>query len=121
MDFIAHKREENGQEEIQTIIEHLNNTAELCSEFAKCIDLPEYGFVVGKLHDIGKYSKEFQQRINGNSITVDHSTAGTQEAFKRRLLTASLCIAGHHGGLPDVGVKGNLPSDPTLWGRVKKK
>lgn len=121
MKYIAHKREENEQEEIQTILEHLNNTAKRCSEFAKCIDLPEYGSFVGKLHDIGKYSNEFQKRINGATITVDHSTAGAQEAFKRKLLIAALCIAGHHGGLPDVGnPRTDSASDPTLIGRVKK-
>ena len=117
MKYIAHKRED-GEE--QTIIEHLNNTAEMCSEFAKCIDLPEYGALVGKLHDIGKYSNEFQKRINGATIAVDHSTAGAKEAFNHKLLTASLCIAGHHGGLPDVGAMTSSESDPTLIGRIKK-
>jgi putative nucleotidyltransferase with HDIG domain len=34
----------------------------------------------GILHDIGKYSAEFQHRLEGVKIQVDHSTAGAQTA-----------------------------------------
>ena len=30
------------------------------------------------------------------------------------------CVAGHHGGLPDGGGKWDAPSDPTLYGRLKR-
>lgn len=73
------------------------------------------------LHDIGKYSNRFQQRINGNDkIKVDHSTCGAQEAFKMKLLMAAFCIAGHHGGIPNIGVRTDSENDPTLTGRLKR-
>ena len=72
------------------------------------------------LHYIGKYSNSYQQRINGAEISVDHSTCGTQEAFKMRLSIAAFCIAGHHGGIPDIGGRADTENDSTLQGRLKK-
>lgn len=119
MKYIAHKRNETDGAE-QLLIEHLTNTADICSEFAKCINMPDYAKTIGLLHDIGKYSVEFQRRINGENISVEHSTCGSQEAFKRRLLMASFCIAGHHGGLPDFGAKGAFEDAPTLKARMSR-
>ena len=37
----------------------------------------EWGYCCGMLHDIGKYSKEFQRKIQENTNErVDHATAG---------------------------------------------
>ena len=58
------------------------------------------------LHDIGKYSLAFQEKIKNNSDKrVDHSTAGAKECFKKGRMYEfmSYCIAGHHSGLPDHG------------------
>lgn len=120
MKYIAHKRNDTDNVE-QLLSEHLKNTAEMCSKFAECIGMPDYGEIIGWLHDIGKYSEKFQKRINGEAVRVDHSTCGAQEAFKRQLLMASLCIAGHHGGIPDIGSKSDLSDVPTLIGRMKRK
>jgi CRISPR-associated endonuclease/helicase Cas3 len=54
------------------------------------------------LHDLGKYSREFQRKLAGESLRVDHSTAGARIAVQRyaqlgRLL--AYIIAGHHAGL----------------------
>ena len=67
------------------------------------------GYAAGLLHDIGKYSPEFQKRLAGANIRVDHSTAGAQEAgklygtFQSRIL--EYIITGHHGGLLNYGSK----------------
>ena len=56
------------------------------------------------LHDIGKYSTEFQKRLDGSEASVDHSTAGAQLATA--LYGTSIghilgyAVAGHHGGMP---------------------
>lgn len=120
MKYIAHKRNETDKAE-QLLSEHLQNTANICSEFAESIGMADYGEMTGLLHDIGKYSEKFQKRINGENISVDHSTCGAQEAFKRQLLMMALCIAGHHGGIPDIGTKCDLSDDTTLLGRIKRK
>ena len=72
------------------------------------------------LHDIGKYSEAFQSRLQGSSCTVDHSTAGAQEAFRLRQPEAAFAIAGHHSGLPDGGSSTDRSEIPTLSGRLKK-
>ena len=120
MNYIAHRRSETDNEE-QPLIEHLKNVSELAVKFSDCLNLSDYAETIGMLHDIGKYSNRFQQRINGDNIRVDHSTCGAQEAFKLRLLMAAFCIAGHHGGIPDVGHTSDRNDDSTLYGRMKKR
>jgi CRISPR-associated endonuclease Cas3-HD len=43
----------------------------------------EWAYLAGLLHDVGKYSKEFQEKLEGKKRRVDHSTAGAKEAKKR--------------------------------------
>lgn len=120
MNYIAHKRGESDNAE-QLLLEHLKNVSELSEKFAKCLNLSDYAEIIGMLHDIGKYSNRFQERINGNEkIKVDHSTCGSQEAFKMKLLMAAFCIAGHHGGIPDIGHRGDIDTDSTLTGRLNR-
>lgn len=120
MNYIAHKRSETDKKE-QPLLEHLKNVSEISKKFAECLNLSEYAEIIGMLHDIGKYSNRFQQRISGNDrIKVDHSTCGAQEAVKRKLTMASFCIAGHHGGIPDIGGRADNENDSTLQGRLKK-
>lgn len=98
----------------QTIAEHLLKTAELSAEFAEAFNAEDYAYYAGMLHDIGKYSKEFQKRLQGGH-KVDHSTAGAREAKNNRQLESAFCIAGHHSGLPDGGSK---DTDGSLIKRV---
>ena len=98
----------------QTIIDHLTNVSLLAGTYAETFSTREMGETCGLLHDIGKYSDDFQKRIRGENIQTDHSTAGAKTAH---LLAAeqqnpysslayhllSYVIAGHHGGLPNRG------------------
>ena len=115
---LAHIAEDGRQ---QTVQEHLENTAELAEKFADAFDAGKTGYAAGLLHDIGKYSEEFQKRIRGSSMQVDHSTAGSQLAFSKNLLPAAFSIAGHHGGIPDGGSQNDSADNPTLLGRIKKQ
>ncbi|MDR0930855.1 MAG: CRISPR-associated helicase Cas3' [Clostridiales bacterium] len=124
VEYIAHKNPDTNA--VQTLHEHLNNTAQLASDFASYFDASEVAFFVGFLHDIGKYSAEFQARINGANITVDHSTAGGQLAcdLYKNILghIAAYCIMGHHAGLPDGGANSDNPDgSATLDGRLRSK
>ena len=75
MRYIAHK---DGERE-QSVKEHLEGTAERAGEFAEKFGKREWGYCCGMLHDIGKYSKEFQRKIQENTNErVDHATAGAQ-------------------------------------------
>lgn len=84
--------------------------------------------MAGLFHDLGKFSSAFQKRIRGNGPITDHATAGAQEIMhlmqqaNQSLIGTLLayCIAGHHTGLPDYGSAIDLPSDPTLRGRLKR-
>ena len=78
----------------QSIEEHLKGTAERAQIFASDFDCGELGYFCGILHDIGKYSAEFQRRINDPVHTqkVDHSTAGALEAMKRKNPLAAMVM-----------------------------
>ncbi|HPL54175.1 MAG TPA: CRISPR-associated endonuclease Cas3'', partial [Bacillota bacterium] len=99
--YIAHTKENDS--EIQSLKQHLENTAKLARQFGKKFDNGNYAYICGLMHDIGKYSRDFQNRIiNNSNIRVDHSTAGAIEINKKIDLFGKLiayCIAGHHGGL----------------------
>lgn len=117
MKFIAHKNESG----VQTLLEHLSGTAERSGGFASKFGKREWGYCCGMLHDIGKYSLEFQQKIQkGTDEQVDHSTAGAQLCQKLNgyYSILSYCIAGHHAGLADYG---NSAISSSLCGRLGKK
>lgn len=117
MEYLAHI---DGERE-QSVKEHLEGTAELAEKFAAKFGKADWGYCCGMLHDIGKYSAEFQKKIKENlNIQVDHSTAGAKvcEKLDGCYLLLTYCIAGHHAGLPDLGRKG-LPS--SLLGRLEKR
>lgn len=42
--------------------------------------LKDFMFVIGLLHDVGKYQESFVKRINGSDIPVEHSTCGALAA-----------------------------------------
>lgn len=119
MKYIAHL--EGGRE--QTVKEHLQGTAKLSAEFAKKFGKEEWGYCCGYLHDIGKYSVEFQHKIreNGNE-RIDHSTAGAKMCMETGGIypVMSYCIAGHHAGLPNYGSSQDGGSEATIMGKMKK-
>jgi len=109
----------------QSVKEHLENTAKQAKKFGDSFDNGDYAYICGLLHDLGKYSEKFQNKINNSlNIRVDHSTAGAVEINKNfdyfgKLL--AYCIAGHHGGLPDGGSKSDTAIEVTLNGRLKRE
>lgn len=120
-EYIAHINEFTHA--IQTVKEHSMRTASLCREYA-VPELKEFLYVVGLLHDIGKYTDSFQKRIRGDHIRAEHSTCGALAAQDRYPNVMGwmmqFCIAGHHSGLPDAGCKTDGEEDRTLYGRMKR-
>ena len=124
--YIAHVRKAGGA--TQSLEDHLLGVAEIAKLLASKIGLEAQGELIGLLHDLGKYSNEFQVYlksavgminqdqdefvdVRGLKGKVDHSSAGAQlvweELSKKGLLgqtvgqVLSLCIASHHSGLID--------------------
>jgi CRISPR-associated endonuclease/helicase Cas3 len=113
--FVSHISDDGRFESVET---HLNEVSEMAEAFGEPWGLGKLARCLGLSHDIGKYSSQFQHRILDNGPKVDHSTAGAYELFKHGLWPLSYCVAGHHGGLPDGGTKGDL--EGTLVGRLSK-
>ncbi len=124
--YLAHQRKQDGAE--QSLEEHLFGVAAAAKSFAAKIRLEAQGELIGLLHDLGKYSKEFQTYFRsavglinpdeddfvdarGLKGKVDHSSAGAQlvweELSKQGQMgqivgqILALCIASHHSGLID--------------------
>lgn len=118
MKYLAHINEE-GKE--QLLKEHLENTAMLCGDFADSFGGYEWGYCCGLLHDLGKYSLKFQERIRGREEKVDHATAGAKLCWDKKGMYQflSYCIVGHHTGLLDTG--GDGETGGTMMTRLKKK
>ncbi|MDR1766459.1 MAG: CRISPR-associated endonuclease Cas3'' [Lachnospiraceae bacterium] len=122
--YIARTSVEAGLGEVrnQPLIEHLNNVAKMAAGFSEVFGAREIAWLMGSCHDLGKYSREFQKRIRGENIRVDHSTAGARELAadgKNMLaLLAAYCVAGHHAGLPDGGSK-SQPEAGSLYYRLQ--
>lgn len=126
-EFLAHVRESDGKK--QTLMAHLEGVASESKGSAGKLGLELAGELIGLLHDLGKYSGEFQWYLksatgllnpdedkdfvdaSGLKGKVDHSTAGAQfiwrELHKQGQLgqiagqILALCIASHHSGMID--------------------
>ena len=105
--YYAHSTDDPDKHDWQRLREHLQSVAGIASEFADDFCAGDLAYAGGLLHDIGKYSPEFQRRLEGASIRVDHSTAGAREAralYPRPLnRILEYIITGHHGGLLNYG------------------
>lgn len=117
MEYLAHIAKDGRRE---TIEQHLYNTAELAAHFSSAFDSADQGTLAGIAHDIGKYSEAFQRRLAGSPEHVDHSTAGAWECMKSRQQFAAIAVAGHHGGLPDGGGRGDHPEKSTFLSRMNR-
>jgi CRISPR-associated endonuclease/helicase Cas3 len=124
--FYAHVRKSDNH--CQPLAEHLDRVAALSAEFAAKVGLAEFGYVMGRLHDLGKATLLFQRYLlSGAGILqrsdaawmdwkrhkgkIDHATAGAQVVYayltqkgpyeRIAAQVLALCIASHHSGLID--------------------
>ena len=119
MEYYAHSSEDGTR--LQTVTEHLKGTAEKCRAFAAEFGAESIGSLMGNVHDVGKCTEEFQNRLLNDGPKVDHSTAGAVLCAYLGQLWAAECVAGHHGGLPDFGnLRLDRSGESTLCGRLKK-
>ncbi|HEX2225044.1 MAG TPA: CRISPR-associated endonuclease Cas3'', partial [Thermoanaerobaculia bacterium] len=81
---------------------HLTAVAERAATFASRFGAADEARLAGLLHDLGKYSDLFTQRLHGAIKGLDHWSAGAHVALQRygpAGLAAALAIQGHHVGL----------------------
>ncbi|RME96567.1 MAG: CRISPR-associated endonuclease Cas3'', partial [Alphaproteobacteria bacterium] len=116
-EFFAHSTDDESREGWHLLRDHLIATGEAAARFGASFGVGRAARLAGLLHDLGKYSPPFQARLRGESVRVDHATAGAQEAKKlvengQDAAIAELiafAIAGHHAGLADrTGLGGSL-------------
>ena len=71
MEYIAHIRKKDGEK--QSLFEHLTSVAKKAGTFASKIGLAKQGELIGLLHDLGKYSEDFQSYLKsaGGKINPD--------------------------------------------------
>lgn len=112
----AHVSEDGERRE--TVEQHVREVAEMAAVFAEPFGGAGLAYAAGLLHDVGKFSKEFQRRLLKGGHKVDHSMAGASFLFEEGYAELAYCVAGHHGGLPDGGTPSDVES--TLFGRVNK-
>ena len=109
MKYYAHSGRLADKSDWQLLSDHLQTVAEIAQHNARYTECMNLAHLAGLLHDLGKYCKEFQARLEGSSKKVDHATAGAKTAAE--ILPNTLCngfpfskliayaIAGHHAGL----------------------
>lgn len=119
MEYVTHLKPDGTY---QALKEHEENVAALAGEFAAVFGAEEHGHRTGLLHDIGKYSDNGQkrQRDPEHTAKVDHASAGAQLAARLGDSFAAYAVAGHHGGLPDMGIRSD-DGGGTLWARLNKR
>jgi CRISPR-associated endonuclease/helicase Cas3 len=144
---IAHYRASDNT--WQTLAAHLDGVGRIAERQAQKIGMGRFGQLAGLLHDIGKFSDEFQnylrsavgqldpdkddEWVDAASLKgkVDHSTAGAQWAWQalrdkgpneRAVAQAlALCVASHHSGLIDcIGASSGAFGDDLFGKRMAK-
>lgn len=120
--LIAHKfLSENDEIIYQSLKEHSDNVAELCSGACARIGLKHTGFLTGRLHDIGKACDKVQEHIKLNTPEkINHASAGMRwiwenckdhgQVYTIMAQMISLAIGCHHSGRCDyISLDGSLP------------
>jgi CRISPR-associated endonuclease/helicase Cas3 len=117
MYYIGHTKDGKryiNDENTQSLNDHLMNVSKYTEKNAKSFQAAEVGKLLGLLHDFGKYQDDFQARVRGLNLKVDHSTQGAITLIEKygeigRLY--GMIISGHHTGLKDTGAYNSLSDD----------
>lgn len=108
MGWYAHSGNDPHKRDWQGLKQHLLNVAILAAELGRPFGLERVAYIAGLFHDLGKYDPDFQRRLEGADIRVEHSSAGAR--ILREITTGDdkamaqiigYAILGHHAGLPD--------------------
>lgn len=100
--YYAHSGTLADKSDWQSLSNHLQVVGKLAAARAGRFGAADLAEAAGLLHDLGKYTQAFQQRLEGSPKRVDHSTAGAIVAKEKLGQLGHLlayAIAGHHAGL----------------------
>ncbi len=113
-EYWAHSPNDSGN--AQMMEEHLRAVADMARDFATSFGAGDFAHWVGWLHDVGKYSDDFQdylRRCHNDKLAGkkektrpggnDHKNAGTRLAsllVQKPKTDAGVLVLGHHGGMP---------------------
>lgn len=109
--YFAHSGNNSDKSDWQSLQEHLTIVAEVAEHNSRYYKANRLTYLAGLLHDLGKYTPEFQARLNGSQTKVDHATAGAKVAAE--FIPApwnyliAYAIAGHHAGLANGSAEGD--------------
>src|SRR5665213_3672954 len=81
--FFAHSTERNDKSDWKSFHEHLTSVGELAASYAAWFGARPLAHLAGMLHDLGKYTREFQLRLSGDYGRMDHATWGARIACER--------------------------------------
>ncbi len=102
--FFAHSKNKNGNN--HQLKDHLIGVGEKAKRFASKWNAAELGNILGQVHDLGKYCREFQDYLLNNGKPVEHSISGAIYLIDELKINyneiMALLIAGHHSGLHNV-------------------
>lgn len=129
--WFAHSGKSEDLSDWQPLREHLTAVANLAAHRAKAFGAEDWAFLIGLLHDLGKYTQEFQARLHGDPTRADHATAGAKVVIQHFVVLygdspqvkacaklLAFVIAGHHAGLANGEDEGQERS--TLKQRLAK-
>jgi CRISPR-associated endonuclease/helicase Cas3 len=105
----AHTLPDQPEERWEPLEVHLREVAELAGEFAEAFGARPWGEAAGRWHDLGKFKPQFQARIRGEQVQVEHAGVGAALAASKGGLGQAIAfvIAGHHAGLANRAAQGD--------------
>ena len=104
--YYAHSKPEDSplpeghKEDWHLLREHLKSVGEGAAQRAAIWADGNEAMLAGLLHDMGKYTVNFQKRLDGKMRGVNHWSQGAYWAGKHDAWLAAFAIYGHHVGIP---------------------
>ncbi|EKP95533.1 CRISPR-associated helicase/endonuclease Cas3 [Thermaerobacter subterraneus] len=113
--FYAHSPGATGQ--WHQLVEHLRSVSKMARAFADAFGMGDIAYLLGLLHDLGKFNPEFQHYLRAThegraTSSVPHAVWGAALLYGLARIRGgtdvwkelALPILGHHAGLEDAGV-----------------